>query len=57
MRASCFRWAESMSCGAALTLFTLRPLMPMEARRRAYSETGARSSRTLPFSKKMLRPA
>ena len=44
--------------GAALfTLFRLQPLMPMEASRRAYSATGARSSRTWPSSKKMLRPA
>jgi hypothetical protein len=35
----------------------VEPLMPTEASRRPYSATGARSSRTLPPSKKMLRPA
>ena len=49
--------SESRNCGAPLTLLTLQPLMPTEASRRAYSATGARSSRTLPSSKKMLRPA
>ena len=38
---------------APLTLFTLQPLMPIEASRRAYSLTWLRSSRTWPFSKKI----
>jgi hypothetical protein len=42
---------------ALLTLFTLQPFTPTEASRRAYSATGARSSRTLPPSKKIDRPA
>ena len=56
IRAISLRWAESSSCQAALTLLTFSPLMPIEASRRPYSAPGARSSRTLPPSKKMDRP-
>ena len=57
MRASCAMKSESRMWRSAFTLLTLHPLMPTDASNLAYSAARVRSGRTLPFSKKIDRPA
>ena len=52
-------WKKSVfeNRGEALTLLMAQPLIPIDASNRAYSPARVRSSRTLPFSKKIDGPA